>query len=102
MPSGGGYSAGRFSFNVRGGRCEACEGCGANKLEMDFLAAIWVPCPICGARRFNRETLQIRYKGKSIADVLEMDIQQALEHFENIPKIHGTSYKRCTMSASIT
>ena len=84
-----GYSAGRFSFNVRGGRCEACEGCGANKLEMDFLAAIWVPCPICGARRFNRETLQIRYKGKSIADVLEMDIQQALEHFENIPKIHG-------------
>ena len=83
-----GYSAGRFSFNVRGGRCEACEGCGANKLEMDFLAAIWVPCPICGARRFNRETLEIRYKGKSIADVLEMDIQQALEHFENIPKIH--------------
>ena len=83
-----GYSAGRFSFNVRGGRCEGCEGCGANKLEMDFLAAIWVPCPICGAKRFNRETLDIRYKGKSIADVLEMDIQQALLHFENIPKIH--------------
>ena len=83
-----GYSAGRFSFNVRGGRCEGCEGCGANKLEMDFLAAIWVPCPICGAKRFNQETLEIRYKGKSIADVLEMDIQQALLHFENIPKIH--------------
>ena len=83
-----GYSAGRFSFNVRGGRCEACEGCGANKLEMDFLAAIWVPCPICNAKRFNRETLEILYKGKSIADVLEMDIQQALLHFENIPKIY--------------
>ncbi len=83
-----GYQPGRFSFNVKTGRCEACEGCGANKLEMDFLAAIWVTCPVCGGKRFNRETLQVLYKGKSIADVLEMDIQEALTHFENIPKIH--------------
>ncbi len=83
-----GYKPGRFSFNVGGGRCEACEGNGSNKLEMDFLADVWVTCPVCEGRRFNRETLQIRYKGKSIADVLEMDIQEALRHFENIPAIH--------------
>ncbi len=82
-----GYKAGRFSFNVAGGRCEACEGNGSNKLEMDFLADVWVTCPVCEGHRFNRETLQVRFKGKSIADVLEMDVQQALEHFENIPKI---------------
>jgi len=82
-----GYRPGRFSFNVAGGRCEACEGNGANKLEMDFLADIWVTCPVCEGRRFNRETLSVRYKGKSIAQVLEMDVQEALEHFENQPKI---------------
>ncbi len=82
-----GYKVGRFSFNVSGGRCEACEGNGSNRLEMDFLADVWVTCPVCGGHRFNRETLQVRFKGKSIADVLEMDVQQALEHFENIPKI---------------
>ena len=82
-----GYKPGRFSFNVGGGRCEACEGNGSNKLEMDFLADVWVTCPVCEGHRFNRETLQIRYKGKSIADVLEMDIQEALSHFENIPGI---------------
>ena len=82
-----GYKPGRFSFNVTGGRCEACEGNGSNKLEMDFLADVWVTCPVCEGHRFNRETLQVRFKGKSIADVLEMDVQQALEHFENIPKI---------------
>ncbi len=82
-----GYQPGRFSFNVAGGRCEACEGNGSNRLEMDFLADIWVTCPVCEGRRFNRETLQVRYKGKSIANVLEMDVQEALEHFENIPKI---------------
>jgi excinuclease ABC subunit A len=82
-----GYKAGRFSFNVSGGRCEACEGNGSNKLEMDFLADVWVTCPVCEGHRFNRETLQVRFKGKSIADVLEMDVQQALTHFENIPKI---------------
>ncbi|MBN1488284.1 MAG: excinuclease ABC subunit UvrA, partial [Phycisphaerae bacterium] len=86
-----GYRPGRFSFNVQaragGGRCEACEGNGANKMEMDFLADVWVTCPICGGHRFSRETLQILFKGKSIADVLEMDVQQALTHFENIPKV---------------
>ena len=82
-----GYKPGRFSFNVAGGRCEACEGNGSNRLEMDFLADVWVTCPVCEGHRFNRETLQVRYKGKSIAEVLEMDIQEALAHFENIPAI---------------
>ncbi len=82
-----GYQAGRFSFNRPGGRCEACEGNGSNKLEMDFLADVWVTCPVCEGRRFNRETLQVRFRGKNIHDVLEMDVQQAVEHFENIPKV---------------
>ncbi len=82
-----GYKPGRFSFNVEGGRCEACEGNGSNRLEMDFLADVWVTCPVCSGHRFNRETLQIRFKGKNIADVLEMDVQQALVHFENVPDI---------------
>ncbi|MEP0843178.1 MAG: excinuclease ABC subunit UvrA [Phycisphaerae bacterium] len=89
-----GYRPGRFSFNVAcgpagGGRCEACEGNGANRMDMEFLADVWVPCPVCGGHRFNRETLQIRYKGKSIADVLEMDVQEALGHFQNIPRIEA-------------
>jgi excinuclease ABC subunit A len=83
-----GYAAGRFSFNVEGGRCEACEGNGSTKLEMDFLADVWVTCPLCDGKRFNRETLQVRFKDKSISDVLEMDVQQALEHFVNVPKIY--------------
>ncbi|MFM7117454.1 MAG: excinuclease ABC subunit UvrA [Planctomycetota bacterium] len=83
-----GYSPGRFSFNVKGGRCEACEGNGSNKLEMDFLADVWVTCPVCGGQRFNRETLQVRYKDKSINDVLEMSIEEAMSFFENIPKIY--------------
>ncbi|MBI1899939.1 MAG: excinuclease ABC subunit UvrA, partial [Planctomycetia bacterium] len=82
-----GYKEGRFSFNVEGGRCEACEGNGSNRLEMDFLADVWVTCPVCEGHRFSRETLQVRFKGKSIAEVLEMDVQQALVHFENIPKV---------------
>jgi excinuclease ABC subunit A len=82
-----GYKAGRFSFNVTGGRCEACEGNGSNRLEMDFLADVWVTCPVCEGKRFNRETLHVRFKGKSISDVLEMDVQEALEHFSNVPKI---------------
>jgi excinuclease ABC subunit A len=82
-----GYKAGRFSFNVAGGRCEACEGNGSNRLEMDFLADVWVTCPVCEGKRFNRETLHVRFKGKSISDVLEMDVQEALEHFANVPRI---------------
>jgi excinuclease ABC subunit A len=82
-----GYKPGRFSFNVAGGRCEACEGNGSTKLDMDFLADVWVTCPVCEGKRFNRETLQVRFKDKSIADVLEMDVQQALELFENVPNI---------------
>jgi excinuclease ABC subunit A len=83
-----GYKPGRFSFNVAGGRCEACEGNGSNRLEMDFLADVWVTCPVCNGHRFNRETLQVMYKEKNIAQVLEMDVQEALAHFENIPQIH--------------
>ncbi len=87
-----GYRPGRFSFNVKtgspgGGRCEACEGNGANKLDMDFLADVWATCPVCGGARFSRETLQVRYKGKSIADVLRMEIEEALKHFGNVPAI---------------
>jgi len=82
-----GYKPGRFSFNVASGRCEACEGNGSNRLEMDFLADVWVTCPVCNGHRFSRETLQVRFKGKNIADVLEMDVQEALAHFENVPDI---------------
>jgi excinuclease ABC subunit A len=82
-----GYKPGRFSFNRPGGRCEACEGNGSNRLEMDFLADVWMTCPVCEGRRFNRETLQVRFKAKNIQEVLEMDVQEALEHFANVPKI---------------
>ncbi len=82
-----GYQPGRFSFNVAGGRCEACEGNGSNRLEMDFLADLWVTCPVCEGRRYNFETLQVKFKGKSISEVLEMDIADALKLFENQPKI---------------
>ncbi len=82
-----GYAPGRFSFNMAGGRCEACEGNGSNKLEMDFLADLWITCNVCEGRRYNRETLQVLFKDKSIADVLEMDVQQALDLFQNIPRI---------------
>ena len=82
-----GYKTGRFSFNVRGGRCEACKGHGINKIEMHFLPDVYVPCEICDGRRYNRETLQVRYKGKNIADVLEMTVDEALGFFENIPRI---------------
>ena len=83
-----GYKPGRFSFNVDGGRCGACDGNGSNKLEMDFLADVWVTCPVCAGHRFNRETLTVQFKDHSIADVLEMDIQQLLELFANQPKVH--------------
>lgn len=82
-----GYKPGRFSFNVKGGRCETCEGAGIRVIEMNFLPDVYVPCETCQGKRFNRETLEVRYKGKSIADVLEMSVNQAVEFFENIPKI---------------
>jgi excinuclease ABC subunit A len=82
-----GYKPGRFSFNVKGGRCEACQGHGQKKIEMHFLPDVWVRCDVCKGTRFNRETLQIRFKGRSIADTLDMDVNEALEHFGNIPKI---------------
>jgi len=82
-----GYAAGRFSFNVRGGRCEACEGDGIIKIEMHFLPDIYVPCEVCKGKRYNRETLEVHYKGKSIYEVLEMTVDEAVEFFEHIPKI---------------
>ena len=82
-----GYNAGRFSFNVKGGRCEACGGDGLVKIEMHFLADVYVPCEVCGGRRYNRETLEVTYKGKNIAQVLDMTAEEAVEFFENLPKI---------------
>lgn len=82
-----GYKAGRFSFNVSGGRCEACSGNGYKTIEMNFLPDVMVPCEVCHGKRYNRETLEVRYKGKSIADVLDMTINQAVEFFENVPHI---------------
>ncbi|MCI7352106.1 MAG: excinuclease ABC subunit UvrA, partial [Ruminococcus sp.] len=82
-----GYTSGRFSFNTKGGRCEACEGDGIIKIEMHFLPDIYVPCEVCKGKRYNRETLEVRYKGKSIHDVLEMTVDEGVEFFSNIPKI---------------
>ena len=82
-----GYQKGRFSFNVPGGRCESCEGDGIVKIEMHFLSDVYVPCDVCGGKRYNRETLEVKYKGKNISDVLEMTVEEALEFFANIPKI---------------
>ena len=82
-----GYDKGRFSFNVAGGRCEACSGDGIIKIEMNFLSDVYVPCDVCKGKRYNRETLQVKYKGKSISDVLEMTVEEALKFFENIPSI---------------
>ncbi|MCF6463839.1 excinuclease ABC subunit UvrA [Clostridium sp. Cult1] len=82
-----GYAKGRFSFNVKGGRCEACKGDGILKVEMHFLPDVYVPCEVCKGKRYNRETLQVKYKGKTISDVLDMTVEEALEFFENIPRI---------------
>jgi excinuclease ABC subunit A len=82
-----GYDKGRFSFNVKGGRCEACSGDGIIKIEMHFLPDVYVPCEVCKGKRYNRETLEVRYKGKSIFDVLDMNVSEALEFFKNIPLI---------------
>ncbi|MBN1661517.1 MAG: excinuclease ABC subunit UvrA [Anaerolineae bacterium] len=82
-----GYKSGRFSFNVKGGRCEACKGHGQKKIEMHFLPDVWVRCDVCKGTRYNRETLQIRYKGRNIAETLDMDVNEALDHFANVPQI---------------
>ena len=84
-----GYGAGRFSFNVKGGRCENCSGDGIIKIEMNFLPDVYVPCEVCGGKRYNRETLAVRYKGKNIYEVLEMTVEEAYSFFENIPSIAG-------------
>ena len=83
-----GYNKGRFSFNKKGGRCEACSGDGIIKIEMHFLPDIYVPCEVCGGKRYNRETLEVKYKGKSIYDVLNMTVEEAMKFFENVPSIH--------------
>ncbi len=104
-----GYKPGRFSFNVKGGRCEACRGDGNIRIEMQFLPDVWVPCEVCHGRRYNRETLEIRYRGKNIADVLDMTVDEAMEFFKNIPKIRrklktlhdvGLGYIRLGQSAT--
>ena len=82
-----GYSKGRFSFNVKGGRCEACSGDGIIKIEMHFLPDVYVPCEVCGGKRYNRETLDVKYEGKNIYDVLNMTVEEALKFFENVPSV---------------
>lgn len=84
----GGYAKGRFSFNVKGGRCEACQGAGENIIEMNFLPDVYIQCEVCGGKRFNRETLEVEYKGKSINDVLNMSIDEACDFFAGIPHIY--------------
>jgi excinuclease ABC subunit A len=104
-----GYDAGRFSFNVKGGRCEACRGDGIIEIEMQFLPDVYVPCEVCHGARYNRETLEIRYKGKNIAEVLDMTVEEATEFFDNVPAIRnklktlcdvGLGYIRCGQPAT--
>ncbi len=104
-----GYQPGRFSFNVKGGRCEACKGEGIVKIEMNFLPDVYVPCEICKGKRYNREALEIHYKGKNIADVLDMTVEEALDFFANVPSIYnkmktlndvGLSYMRLGQPAT--
>ena len=84
-----GYTPGRFSFNVKGGRCEACQGDGIIKIEMHFLPDVYVPCEVCKGRRYNAQTLEVKYKGKTISDVLEMRVDEANEFFASIPRVHN-------------
>jgi excinuclease ABC subunit A len=84
-----GYDAGRFSFNVKGGRCEACQGDGVIRVEMHFLPDVYVPCDVCKGQRYNRETLEIRYRGKNIHEVLEMTVEEAARFFQNVPAVAG-------------
>jgi excinuclease ABC subunit A len=104
-----GYEAGRFSFNVKGGRCEACQGDGVIKVEMHFLADVYVPCDVCKGKRYNRETLEVRFKGKNIQEVLELTVEDALPFFSAVPTVHsklqtlhdvGLSYVRLGQSAT--
>ena len=104
-----GYKPGRFSFNVKGGRCEACQGDGLVRVEMHFLPDVFVPCDVCAGKRFNRETLEVKYRDKSISDVLDMTVEEGLEFFKNVPMIHkrlktlmdvGLSYIRLGQSAT--
>ena len=90
-----GYGPGRFSFNTRGGRCEACGGDGMLKIEMHFLADVYVPCEVCRGKRYNRETLEVRYKGKNIAEVLDMTAREALDFFSAVPKIYEKLQTLC-------
>ncbi len=96
-----GYKPGRFSFNVKGGRCEACQGDGLKRIEMNFLPDVYVTCDVCRGRRYNHETLQVKYKGYSIADLLESTVEEALPLLENIPQI-TPSWKRWSMSGWAT
>ncbi len=84
-----GYKPGRFSFNVKGGRCEACRGDGIIKIEMQFLSDVYVPCEVCKGKRYNRETLEVKYKGKNIDEILNMTVEEAVKFFENIPRIYS-------------
>ena len=93
-----GYGPGRFSFNVKGGRCENCKGDGIIKIEMQFLPDVYVQCEVCGGKRYNREALEIHYKGRSIADVLEMTCEEALEFFSAVPKIRDKLARHWSMS----
>ena len=96
-----GYEPGRFSFNVKGGRCEACQGDGVIKIEMHFLPDVYVTCDTCKGKRYNRETLEVLFKGKSIADVLDMTVEEAADFFKAVPRVRET-FRRCTASASTT
>ena len=93
-----GYKPGRFSFNVKGGRCEACKGDGVLKIEMNFLSDVYVNCDVCKGKRYNRETLEVKYKGKTIADVLDMSVKEALEFFDSIPAIKSRLQSATTLS----